>query len=59
MYLNRNKVFISLFKYEFFLIDGYPRNFNNFNGWQQKMKNLIEIKTTILLECDKVLLIYL
>ena len=56
MYLNRNKVFFLFIQYEFFLIDGYPRNFDNFNGWQQKMKDLIDIKTTILLECDKVIL---
>lgn len=36
-----------------FLIDGFPRNFDNFNGWNREMGGLVEIPATIFLDCKK------
>ncbi len=53
---NKNIVilFIIILQYDLFLIDGFPRNFNNLNGWLKQMKDVVDLRATILINCDKV-----
>jgi UMP-CMP kinase len=43
--------------YKHFLIDGFPRNFDNLSGWNSEMVNHAKVKGTILINCDRVILI--
>ncbi|KHJ98029.1 adenylate kinase domain protein [Oesophagostomum dentatum] len=34
-----------------FLIDGFPRNQNNLEGWEQQMKGKVDVKFVLFLSC--------
>ncbi|KAE9411946.1 hypothetical protein Angca_004709, partial [Angiostrongylus cantonensis] len=35
-----------------FLIDGFPRNQNNLEGWEQQMKGKVDVKFVLFLSCS-------
>jgi adenylate kinase family enzyme len=41
--------------YEYFLIDGFPRNLENLFGYQKHMENITNLVSTIVIDIDKVL----
>jgi UMP-CMP kinase len=40
--------------YSAYLIDGFPRNFDNLYGWRREMVDKVKLVATILIECEKV-----
>jgi len=36
-----------------FLIDGFPRNKDNLDGWERAMDDLTELKALLFLECPE------
>ena len=36
------------------MIDGYPRNMDNYEGWVKELGDSVVIRQAILLECQKV-----
>ena len=36
-----------------FLIDGFPRNEDNFSGWNKIMGDLVDMKFVLFLDCDE------
>jgi len=36
-----------------FLIDGFPRNKENIDGWQKTMKNKVNIQCMLFFDCDE------
>jgi len=40
--------------YEYFLIDGFPRNFENLSGYVKYMENQTKLVSTIVLDIDRV-----
>ena len=37
----------------YFLIDGFPRNEDNYDGWQRHMDGVADVKLVLLLECPE------
>ena len=40
-----------------FLIDGFPRNQDNLDGWNQVMAGLTDVKFVLFLQCDEQIMI--
>ena len=36
-----------------FLIDGFPRNANNLEGWESQMKDTVDVKFVLFFECPE------
>jgi len=36
-----------------FLIDGFPRNWDNLNGWEKTMNGLSEVESVLFIDCDE------
>ena len=36
-----------------FLIDGFPRNWDNLNGWNEKMEDKVDLKFVLFFECEE------
>lgn len=36
-----------------FLVDGFPRNQNNFDGWQKVMSDCVDVKFVLFLDCSE------
>lgn len=36
-----------------FLIDGFPRNKDNLDGWKAKMENKVDLKFVLFFECQE------
>lgn len=43
--------------YSYFLVDGFPRNFNNLNGWMREMSSTTKIVGTLNIRCDEEVII--
>ena len=39
--------------YELFLIDGFPRNQDNLNGWDENMADICDVDATIFIDCPE------
>ena len=43
-----------------FLIDGFPRNEDNLQGWNSKMRDNVDVKCVLFFDCpEEVLLLYI
>lgn len=49
--LLRREIEINRDKYKAVLIDGFPRNFDNFVGWKRTMTSRTELLSTLVLDC--------
>ena len=38
---------------EYFLIDGFPRNQDNIDGWQKSMDEKVNIQCVLFFDCDE------
>lgn len=38
---------------KWFLIDGFPRNYNNLDGWNQSMASIVDIKRVLFIEASQ------
>lgn len=42
------------YAWQLFLIDGFPRNLDNFQGWEAVVGESVDIKFVLYFDCDQV-----
>ena len=40
------------------MIDGFPRNEENYNAWIKDTKEIIKVEGVLMLQCDEVIIIF-
>ncbi len=53
--LLKNEIKLNKSKYDYFLIDGFPRNEENLDGFEKHIERETKLFATIVIDIDKVL----